>query len=196
MSTRIWLKADMESRLATLGEEEIPEYLKEIKICRISGKKYVDIHLDFLNPVTEIPDRFMSDIIEKVTVKEHRIYRGFRTDAVYFYDDAELVADTVSRVHLQGDEYGGNAKVEREEWQNISIVAPNVGVLRDIYSKFRRGLLRPVEDREANSRVVDSGKHMVYHMGLNEFEEEVPTTDTKLAWDTYHGIKKVRPAGQ
>lgn len=151
---RIWFNIGTEDRLAALEKEESFPGFNEVETCRISGKKYVDTHMDFLNHTTEVPDRLLIDLIDRVTIKDHCIYRGFRTDGVYYYEDAELVAETEDKVRT-GDDGSGGIKIEREVRQHISIAAPNVEALQAIYSQFRQGLLKPTENWE------------------NEFEEEV-----------------------
>ncbi len=167
---RIWFKDGIEDQLAVLrAQEESLRDPMQVKTCRISGRNYIDTYMDFLDPTTEVPDRLLAELIKKVTVKDHRICRGFRTDGVYQYEGAELVATTKERVHSSiMDAYIGT-KIEREVWQNISVSAPNIEALRAIYSQFRQGKLEPTENWEINSRVIEPNEP-------TEFDEEVPTT--------------------
>jgi len=171
---RFWFKDGVvEEQLAALKKDEYLGGPKQVvKTCRFSGKKYMDTYMDFLNPTTEVPNASLAELIEKITVKDHRISRGFRTDGVYHYDGAVLSAEIHESIRFSLNMFD---RTEREMWQGISITAPNVEALRAIYSQFRQGLLKPTKDYEANSRANPSEPSEPL-----ESEPEKPTTATQL----------------
>lgn len=150
---RFWFKDGVEdSQTGPFLGKKYSGGFEELRVCSFSGKKYYDTHMDFLDLTTELPCAAFADLVEKVTIKDHIIHHGFRTDGVYYHQGSSLVVETKETVHSgKWDEYGGT-KIEREVWQIVSITAPSVEALRAIYSQFRQGVLKPTEDWEANSR--------------------------------------------
>ena len=137
----IWLKDGAEEELDALREKG---RLGEIRVSEhsSSGRKHLAIYEDPFDPTADIPD-IPEDLIDRVTLQT-RIYRGFRTEGLYHDEDAVLMVKSHVRVHseLMAD------KVEREEWQDINISAPNVAALVAIYTKVRQGQLAPDENWE------------------------------------------------
>jgi len=149
---RFWLKDGVtDVQLQPFQRKKYSWELEGLEVCQFSGKLYLDSNTDFLDPTVELPCNSLFMLIEKVSVKDHCIYRGFRTDGTYRHQGGVLVAKTVSIIY-SGDNGWGGTKIERDERQQISIIAPTVEALRAIYSQFRQGTLKPTEDWEANSR--------------------------------------------
>lgn len=133
----IWLKNGAEEQLATLKEHGLLGDIK-VETHRNSGKKYIMIYEDAIDPTADIniPDKF----IRKVTLKD-KIYRGFCIEGIYRHKGATLMVRTESRVHSEMMA----TNIEREEWQEISITAPNVKKLKIIYTLVRQKKLAPEE---------------------------------------------------
>ena len=149
---RIWMKDGCEQEISRMKDDGLFEnpYL-EASIALVinpgSVWKYIDLDVDPFNPATELP-HLLNHMIRKVTIDKYRIYRGLRTDGVYLFEGAKLLAETVDVVRGARD---GIPFVRglREVWQNLSIRAIGFDALKAIYSRFRQGLLTPVLDYEA-----------------------------------------------
>ncbi|OGZ32235.1 MAG: hypothetical protein A3H02_00840 [Candidatus Niyogibacteria bacterium RIFCSPLOWO2_12_FULL_41_13] len=135
----IWLKNDVEKRLAALKEQGLLGDV-EVKTHSNSGKKYLNIYEDVFDPTMDalnIPE----ELIEKVTLRD-RIYRGFRMEGIYRNEGATLMVKTEGRTR---SDMMGNY-IEHEEWQDISVAAPNLEKLRIIYTLVRQNKLSPEEN--------------------------------------------------
>jgi hypothetical protein len=134
----IWLKNGAEEQLATLKEQGLLGDIR-VETHRNSGKKYVTVYEDVFDPASNV--NFPEELIEKVTLKD-RIHRGFRVEGIYRHEGATLMVKTGSRVHseMMADH------IEREEWQEISVAAPNVEKLKSIYTLVRQSKLAPEEN--------------------------------------------------
>ena len=139
----IWLKDGVrrEERLAALKEQGLLGDVR-VETHRNSGKKYIATYEDAFDPTADVPN-IPDELIEKVTLKD-RIYRGLRTEGVYRHEGAVLLVKSRVEVHseMMAD------KIEREEWQDISVSAPNAAVLKAIYTLVRQGKLAPEENWE------------------------------------------------
>ena len=134
----IWLKNGVEEQLAALKEQGLLGDVR-VETHRNSGKKYVTVYEDVFDPASDVS--FPEELVEKVTLKD-RIHRGFRIEGIYRHEGATLMVKTESRVHseMMAD------RIEREEWQEISVVAPNVEKLKAIYTLVRQSKLAPEEN--------------------------------------------------
>ncbi len=134
----IWLKKGVEEQLATLKEQGLLGDVR-VETHRDSGKKYVTVYEDVLDPVSDV--NFPEELIERVTLKDE-IHRGFRVEGIYRHEGATLMVKTRSKVHseMMADH------IEREEWQIISVAAPNMEKLKTIYTLVRQSKLAPEEN--------------------------------------------------
>ena len=175
---RLWLKEDV-----TVEELQNDFVHLEVYVCPVSNRNYIKTDIDFLDPATEDPHPLLVDMIEKITVEKYRIDRGFRTDGVYDYKAAVLVVQTHEELYVFPPE--NPTQMERLIWQEISICASSVEVLRTIFSQFRSGFLRPRENWEANAKSALPAKHVE----IKDFELDPPTkpNNGQFDWDKYHG---------
>ena len=134
----IWLKNGAEEQLAALKEQGLLGDVRA-ETHRNSGKKYVTVYEDVFDPTSDV--NIPEELIEKVTLK-NRIHRGFRVEGIYRHEGATLMVRTESRVH---SEMMANS-IECEEWQEISVAAPNVEKLKTIYTLVRQSKLAPEEN--------------------------------------------------
>lgn len=135
----IWLNDGAEEEIEALKEEG---RLGDVRVdtAHSSGKKYLSVYGNIFSPTVGVLD-VPEELIERVTFQD-RIYRGLRTEGVYHHEDATLLVKTEVRVHseMMAD------RIEREEWQDISVSAPNMEKLRAIYTLVRQGKLSPDEN--------------------------------------------------
>ena len=96
-----------------------------VKYCDYSGRWFVDYNEDL-----SLPPDIPVEAIEKYTLID-RIGRGLRSDGVYSYGSAKLVAKTLDGTR-----------------QDISISGYSAADVSNAYTLFRQGKLQPTEDWE------------------------------------------------
>jgi hypothetical protein len=133
----IWLKTGAEEQLASLKEQGLLGDVR-VETHRNSGKKYIVIE-DAIDPASNV--NVPEGLIERVTLKEI-IYRGLRAEGIYRHRDATLRVKTGRSV----DPGTVEDRIQREEWQEISVAAPNVEQLKTIYTLVRQKRLPPEEN--------------------------------------------------
>jgi hypothetical protein len=145
MSIRFWLNANAEKATETKQEKKFGEmqdvsYLGDLEVRDDKGgAKYIDLYADPLDPASSMPtiDR---KYVKRVSFVD-TYHEGFRTDGIYKLKGATARVSTQRRFH------GGlDTEQEEEVYQQISISAGSVKTLREIYSKVRKGELKPDED--------------------------------------------------
>ncbi|OGZ35183.1 MAG: hypothetical protein A2V60_02085 [Candidatus Portnoybacteria bacterium RIFCSPHIGHO2_01_FULL_39_19] len=147
-----WLKKGFaEEKIKDLQKQGLLGEKLKVETDQELGRKHIPLYEDPFNPATDLPE-IPEELIEKVTVKDYRIYRGFRTEGIYRHEGATLMLKTFSEVHgsFMGDH------VERDDHQSISISAPSVKALKAIYTIVRQGKLEPEEDWEQDIDVPDT----------------------------------------
>ncbi len=168
---RFWLKDEVDSDFVSM----------DVEICPISDRSYVDTNKDFLDPAVEDPSELFAEMIEQVTVERYRIDRGFRTDGIYDYKGAVLLAITHEQLYVFPTEEPTH--IERMIWQEISIRALSVEVLRTIYSQFRQGFLKPRENWEANAKFVGPIKNFEIKDSKTDTSTPTSTKNSGYGWD-------------
>lgn len=153
MSLYFWFRSDVEAEreLASLKEKGRVGDLR-VDTDRETGQQYLAVYEDAFDPTATFPN-IPSSIVARVTLKD-RIYCGFRTEGIYRHEGAELMVKTHVQVHseMMAD------RIEREEWQEVTVSGPNVTAVRNIYTLVRQGNLLPEEDWEAEPSVVSAAQ--------------------------------------
>ncbi|MFH1308438.1 MAG: hypothetical protein ABIH51_00300 [Patescibacteria group bacterium] len=132
----IWLKKGATKTIEKLvGKEVFGDF--RIERDRGSGKSYISSHDDPISPSTqfaEIPE----DLIEKVTIQNRRIDKGFRKEGIYHHEGAILMV--INRKYVDS---GGihSQTIKVDTWQEISASAPTIQKLKLAYGKLRKGEL-------------------------------------------------------
>jgi hypothetical protein len=148
MSIRFWLNATAEKATETKYEEKSSggmrdvSYLGDFEVKDGSGgAKYISPSVDPFDPASPMPTidrKYIKCVSFTGTYCE-----GFRTDGIYKLKGATARV-TTSRIFHSAMRLG--AEVKEEAYQKISISAGSVRTLREIYSKVRKGELKPDED--------------------------------------------------
>ncbi|MBM3272273.1 hypothetical protein FJY94_03310 [Candidatus Kaiserbacteria bacterium] len=141
MSLYVWLKKS--------APKDLMIGVRSTKVDPNSGARYIELNLDPIKPSAEVPplDR---KYVRKLTFK-HAYYAGFRADGIYAHKGA--TARVAFHRHVNGGIMSQTQTVE--DSQKISIAAPSLRTLREIYSKVRSGQLKP--DAEWGQPPRDSG---------------------------------------
>ena len=134
----IWLKEKGEKELKALQQKGVLGKNFRVDTNDDTGKKYLSIYEEELDPLLGI---IPEEIVERVTMKE-KIYRNFRPEGIYHHEGAELVVKTEVMIH--SNIYV--KKIERDEYQDLSISGPSVKVVKTIYSLVRQKKLDPDEN--------------------------------------------------
>jgi len=150
----IWLK---EGALKTIEKLKSKEKIGNLRVekDKESSKSYISIWEDVFSPVTELPN-VPEELIEKVTVKEHRICRGLRKEGIYHHEGTTLMVTTKRTVHSEMMA----ESVEVEERQYIDVSAPTIAKLKTVFSMLRQGKLTPDEDWEKDLREIEREKRV------------------------------------
>lgn len=144
MSMYIWLNHEAERSIKAHEEGKFSKERvgrlenMEVYADNDSGEKHLIVYGDIFDPTKIMPD-VPEKFVKKVTLKE-RIDQGFRAEGIYRIEGATLLIRSKVRVHFRGD------NIAREEWQEISVSAPNIEMLKAIYTLVRQGDLDPEEN--------------------------------------------------
>lgn len=167
----IWLKENVLKEIEKLKKKEKMGDLK-VEKDKESGKSYIAIWEDIFSPVTEFPN-VPEELIERVTVKEHKIYKGLRKEGIYYHEGTTLMVTTIINVYSEMMA----ESVEVEEYQYINVSAPTIEKLKVAFSMLRQGKLTPDENWGKDLREIEREKR-IKEMAEKEAEEK-PGEDQK-----------------
>lgn len=147
MSIRFWLNTNAEKVTEMKQEEKFGrmqsvDYLNGFEVKNDeNGAKYIDLRTDPIDPASSAPSIDRKHV-KRVSFSD-TYHEGFRTEGVYRFKGATARVTTLR--HFHGG-WGMEDEVKEEVCQKISISAGSVLTLREIYSKIRKGELKPDED--------------------------------------------------
>ena len=142
---KVWLKDGAKEQLAVLQKRGL---FPKIEVSTDNTwKDFIYIYEDLFNPTINIPD-VPKEMVEKFTFEE-RISSNLRAEGIYRHGGAEMLIKIVAEVHDDSSIYPGT-DLKWEILQKISISAPSVASLKEIYTLMRQGKLSPVENWETN----------------------------------------------
>lgn len=148
MSYRVWLTEATKTDFTTATErkygedQEISRYNGlEVMTDKVSGKSYISVHHDPIDPTIEHP-AFPKGSVRKVTFT-HKHFDGFRNDGIYQHKGATARLETTHKVHTP---YNMEDKTRLEIFQEVQISAGSLRTVRELYIKVRSGDLEPAED--------------------------------------------------
>ena len=137
MSLRIWLK-----KSAKAGDDGKIANLK-VESDEKSGGKYLTVyHIDPIDPAMRMPSVRSKDVTAITYTDEY--YVGFKPDGLYRTPRASARVKTVKYLHTPGWDNKEDCSIMKIS-QHISITAPSLKALREIYSQIRTGELKATE---------------------------------------------------
>jgi hypothetical protein len=156
MSARIWLKASATRSLVKIDKQKYGKDVYSLDEVEVetedsSGKKYISVNADPLDPAASLPTVARKNIKRVSYTEKH--FEGFRTDGIYHHKGAKARVETI-----EDSEGYGETRFNRR-YQNISISAGSIKTLREIYTKVRSGELSPTEDWGCSLGEIERRKH-------------------------------------
>ncbi len=136
MSLRIWLK-----KSAKAGDDGKIVNLK-VESDERNGGKYLNVYVDPMDPAMQMPAVPSKDV--KAITYTDEYFVGFKPDGLYRTPRASARIKTKKDLHTPNWDSKEDCSIMKIS-QYISITAPSLKALREIYSKIRTGELKAAE---------------------------------------------------
>ncbi len=123
------------------GEKKNVGRVGGLKVDGDEVEKYLQFGLNPMDPTAILP-KVDRKLVARVTLID-QYSEGFRIDGIYRHKGGVATVVTTHKVHTA---FGMNDVATTEDYQTISISAPSIKTLREIYTKVRNASLAPTDD--------------------------------------------------